>query len=47
VVDHLESRTVAVWRDLNVVERCSVEDEISLEPAISGFLGPAAAFVPE
>ena len=42
-----ESKNVFLWRGLNVVERRSGDEELSLEPAIPGFRCPVAELFPE
>lgn len=47
MVVYPESKTVFLWRGLNVVERRSVDEELSLEPTIPGFRCPVAELFPE
>ncbi|HEX5416219.1 MAG TPA: Uma2 family endonuclease [Chloroflexota bacterium] len=47
MVVYPESKTVFLWRGLNVVERRSGDEEVNLEPAIPGFHCSAAELFPE
>jgi len=46
MVVYPESKTVFLWRGLNVVERRSGDEEVSLEPAIPGFRCRVAELFP-
>lgn len=47
MVVYPESKTVFLWRGLNVVERRSGDEEVSLDPAIPGFRCSVAEFFTE